>query len=430
MGHDERKHATWGGSGAHRWLRCTASPGFLKSLPPQPTSEYAQDGTEAHELLEFALRSGERDAELALLLSGYVWTHRKDTRADRLRSVQDALDYIYAVMDGYSGGEGVLFAVEADVEFMSQWTDDAYGALDFMMYVPSIEWLFIVDYKHGAGEPVEAEENDQGLFYGASALNKLQGRPIKGVTIAIAQPRVYRTEGPVSVWHTTPQRLTEFRAQAEEAIFEAITTPQFRPGRKTCRWCVKTQCKAYIQQFLLPVLHAPSTDVATTEAMTASLNTLTPSDAGRMLAMKSAVNDYFKELENAVFNWLMAGHDVPGYKVVEQRATRKIEDNTEAAALRFATDVGRTLDDVMPRSVLGVTAWEAMAKQAYRELGMTAKEAGEAATQLMTRYTVKDNTVGGQVKYTLASEDDSRPAVNRQKTMFANVVALPPPDGQ
>lgn len=429
MGHDERKHATWGGSGAHRWLRCTASPGFLKSVPPQPPSEYAQDGTEAHELLEFALRNNERNAELALLMLGAEWTHRKDSRSDRLRSVQDALEYVYTLLDTYSSEQGVYIAIEADVEFHSVYTDDAYGALDFMLYVPSIQWMFIVDYKHGAGEPVEAEENEQGLFYGSCAWQKLRAAnlPLKGVTIAIAQPRVYRQEGPVSIWHTTPERLELFRQEAENAIFEATTTPQFRPERKACRWCVKTQCKAYLQKFMLPVLHAPSVEQIEAGSMALSLFNLTPEEAGRMLKLKGAVNDYFKELENATFNWLMSGQEVPGFKIVEQRATRKIEDDTEEAAARFAHEIGRELDDVMPRSVAGVTAWEKMAKQAYRELGMSAKDAGEAATQLMARFTVKDNASNGQVKYTLASEEDSRPAVNRQVTAFANVVVLPVP---
>ena len=45
------KHALLSASGAHRWLECTPSA-LLELQFPQSTSEYAEEGTAAHELCE------------------------------------------------------------------------------------------------------------------------------------------------------------------------------------------------------------------------------------------------------------------------------------------------------------------------------------------------------------------------------------------
>ena len=49
------KHALLSASGAHRWLECTPSA-LLELQFPQSTSEYAEEGTAAHELCELTAR--------------------------------------------------------------------------------------------------------------------------------------------------------------------------------------------------------------------------------------------------------------------------------------------------------------------------------------------------------------------------------------
>ena len=44
-------HAKLSASSAHRWLNCTAAPGFEQQFP-RATSEYAEEGTLAHEFCE------------------------------------------------------------------------------------------------------------------------------------------------------------------------------------------------------------------------------------------------------------------------------------------------------------------------------------------------------------------------------------------
>lgn len=46
-----KQHAILSASGAHRWLECTPSAQLEQQFPPS-TSEYAEEGTAAHELAE------------------------------------------------------------------------------------------------------------------------------------------------------------------------------------------------------------------------------------------------------------------------------------------------------------------------------------------------------------------------------------------
>src|SRR5690606_33335920 len=53
--HSEREHALLSASGAHRWLICTPSA-RLEDQFSDTTSEYAKEGTLAHEIAELKLR--------------------------------------------------------------------------------------------------------------------------------------------------------------------------------------------------------------------------------------------------------------------------------------------------------------------------------------------------------------------------------------
>ena len=50
--HAARKHALCSASSAERWLECPGSVGLSMTVPEPPSSSYAIEGTEAHELSE------------------------------------------------------------------------------------------------------------------------------------------------------------------------------------------------------------------------------------------------------------------------------------------------------------------------------------------------------------------------------------------
>ena len=50
-----RQHALLSASSAHRWLECTAAP-KMEAKFPDTTSEFAREGTLAHDFAELKLR--------------------------------------------------------------------------------------------------------------------------------------------------------------------------------------------------------------------------------------------------------------------------------------------------------------------------------------------------------------------------------------
>ena len=53
---EEREHAVLSASSAHKWLECTPSA-RLEELFPSKVSEYMEEGTLAHSIAEFKVRS-------------------------------------------------------------------------------------------------------------------------------------------------------------------------------------------------------------------------------------------------------------------------------------------------------------------------------------------------------------------------------------
>ena len=56
INHSERGHAVLSPSSSERWLNCTPSARLAEAAGSK-TSEYAEEGTTAHELAEYALKS-------------------------------------------------------------------------------------------------------------------------------------------------------------------------------------------------------------------------------------------------------------------------------------------------------------------------------------------------------------------------------------
>ena len=146
------KHALLSASSSHRWLNCPPSARLSEHYVDQG-SEYAAEGSEAHALCEYKLKTAlgmqaENPAatlryysdEMEDCANGYaafilelVATARQTCR-DPIVLIEQRLDFSRYVRDGFGTGDCVLI------------TD---------------ETLHVVDYKHGQGVLVEAEGNPQ-----------------------------------------------------------------------------------------------------------------------------------------------------------------------------------------------------------------------------------------------------------------------------
>ena len=177
------KHSFLSASASHRWINCPPSARLCEEYADRP-SEYAQEGTDCHELcaykVEKALGRSAKDPtenltyysqEMEDCADGYcafvmeeVAKARKRC-ADPLVLVEQRLDY-----SRYVGIEG------------------SFGTGDCVIVSDGL--LHIIDYKHGLGVLVSAEKNSQLSCYALGALDLFDGiYDIAQVSLTIYQPR-------------------------------------------------------------------------------------------------------------------------------------------------------------------------------------------------------------------------------------------------
>ena len=146
------KHALLSASSSHRWLNCPPSARLCEGYDDKG-SDFATEGTDAHALCEFKLRTAlgmeARDptedltwynSEMEECANGYVSfvmelvEEAKKACPDPVVLIEQRLDYSKYVEEGFGTGDCVIIADGT---------------------------LHIVDYKHGRGVLVEADDNPQ-----------------------------------------------------------------------------------------------------------------------------------------------------------------------------------------------------------------------------------------------------------------------------
>ena len=185
-----KKHALLAASVAARWLNCTAAPHFEEQFPDS-VSEYAAEGTLAHEIAECKLRKKyfshgaprSNTARLNRLKKQELYSAEIDSATDTY------LDVVADQVMSYDSPPSVAVEVRVD---LSNYVPESFGTCDCCIIGGGV--LSILDYKHGKGVPVSAEANPQIMLYALGALDRYQlvyGDTIHTVRMTIVQPRLF-----------------------------------------------------------------------------------------------------------------------------------------------------------------------------------------------------------------------------------------------
>lgn len=189
------EHAQAAPSSADRIVNCTGSLQLEARYPEDEESEQAREGTAAHWALAEVL-SSRAVAEGQIAPNGVVLTR------EMVEAAESVLRYVLACIAAH-GEQPSIYRVEQRVGPGSRLPPAMWGTPDLVMFFPTANVLYILDFKFGF-DWVEVFENWQLVAYLALVLDALEIDGLQEqnmqVRLVIDQPRSYHPDGPRRDW--------------------------------------------------------------------------------------------------------------------------------------------------------------------------------------------------------------------------------------
>ena len=354
-----------GGSTAKRVIGCPGSVALCATMPPKPSSKYADEGTLLHDAIAQVLDKNVKPESLL----GMTYQDQELTQ----ELIDNKLHVALGLLGQVDPNLEMEYAVETEVGF-GNFLPDVFGSCDLLGRIG--DRAIVLDWKFGDGVSVSVEENEQLLFYAAAAMRTESVKWVfDGATeieCVIIQPPMIRR------WVTTGERVKQFEQQLVKAV--VISQKKWAPiiAGEHCRWCnAKPVC--------------PEMTGAVDRALDLQLASLDASKIGAYLGNCDLLEQWITDLRALAHQMLEADKPVPGWKLVNKRAMRQwaLDDETVKDELNRA---GLLPAETVVEKVIS----PAQAEKVLKKLGEKLPD---------------DLVVAVSSGSTLAREDDPRPAV-------------------
>ena len=295
-----------GGSSAKRVMNCPGSVALVQQMPPKPTSKYAEEGTLLHNVISEYLNKD------SVPLQSFV--DEKFT----VELMNNKLLPALALLDEVDPDKEMMYEVETNVNF-GDLLPGVFGSTDLVGRIGNR--AVVLDWKFGDGVVVDAEENEQLMFYAAAAMRTPAAAwAFDGATeiecIIIQPPMIKR-------WITTKERIAQFERDLVAAVKLAATPDAPLKHGDHCRWCAaKPVC---------PVMTG-----AVDRAVAIKMDKIDVDKLGAYLHNADLLETWIKDLRALAEDMLKKGKPVTGWKMVPKRATRSWvrEEDAKAALLQ------------------------------------------------------------------------------------------------
>jgi hypothetical protein len=378
-------HALLSASGAQRWLSCPPSARLEEAVEEQ-SSEYAKEGSFAHELAELYLaqdlgltEKSEFNKRLKELRQNPFYSEELDTY------VKVYMDFaIEKINETRARTKDAVVLLEMKLDY-STWVPEGFGTGDLVLVTDDV--LEVIDFKYGRGIQVGAEDNPQMRLYALGALSQFGCLyEVNTVRMTIVQPRF----DSISTDEMTVKELINWGERIVKPIADIAFKGEgeFKAGDH-CRFCrVRATCRARAEMNMkLACYDFKGPPLLTDEEIVEVLD---------------AADEYMKWISDlqgyALDQAVNSGKKWPGYKLVEGRSYRRYKDQDKVAEALIAA--GYKEDEIYEKVLLGITKMErAVGKKKFNELlaGLIEKPPG---------------------KVKLAPESDKRPAVKSTAEIY------------
>ena len=362
-------HAVLSASSSKMWIACPPAA-RLNAAAADISSEYAQQGSSAHQLAEFKVKHSlgfnVQDPTESL-------TYFDNEMADCTDSY--ALYVTEQIEKAKQHCKDPIVLIEQRVDF-SKWVPGGFGTADAI--IVSDDVLTIIDLKYGLGVLVDAEKNSQMMCYALGALQLFDGiYDIEKVSMTIFQPRREH----ISTYEISKKELFDWvdTILKPAAQLASKGEGEFKAGEH-CRFCkVKAVCRKRAEynlelaqyDFKMPY-------------------TLEDDEIEIILSKVDDLISWGTDIKEYALQQALNGKEWKDWKVVEGRSNRKYTDET-----LVADTVKNAGFDPYEHKVLGITAMTKLLGKAKFE-------------NLLSGFVEKPKG-----KPTLVPMSDKRPSMNK-----------------
>lgn len=306
-------HALLSASGAHRWLNCTPSA-RLEETFPDSKSEYAAEGSLAHEVGELKLRKyflepiGPRkfNSQIKKFKENPLW------QDEMMKHTDTYLEYVQGIIHQYNSTPYV--AIEKKLDF-SSYVPEGFGTGDCIVIGGTT--LHVIDFKYGKGVPVSAVENPQMKLYALGAYTEYSFLyNIEKVMLVIVQPRL----DSISEFELPIEQLLEWGESIRPIAEKAFKGEGEFISGDHCRFCrAASLCRARADF---------NTSLEEYKMMKPPL--ISNEEVGQILERAKNLAKWVSDLEEYALSACLQGDKIPGWKAVEGRSTRHFTDTDKA----------------------------------------------------------------------------------------------------
>ncbi|SKC58063.1 DUF2800 domain-containing protein [Maledivibacter halophilus] len=349
-------HAYLSPSSSERWISCPPSIKLSEKFQEE-FSSYAREGTEAHALCEHKLKK-------LLGLESKDPTENLEFYNEEMEDCAES--YATYVMEVISRYREPLVLIEERLD-LSKFAKESYGTADAIIVTDGE--LHVIDYKHGQGILVDANQNTQLMLYGLGALDLFDGiYDIEKVTMHIYQPRrenistfeivadkLYRWAEEVII----PKSKLAFNGEGE---FESGDWCRFCKAKSICRERANVALEIARCEFKLPPL-------------------LSDEEVEEALKHVDQIESWIKDIKDYAFKRALEGRKWTDFKLVEGRSNRRYIDEDKVARLVEAEGF-----DPYEKKLKGITSMtKLLGKEKFNDLLSGLLEKPKGKTTLVAR---------------------------------------------
>ena len=224
---------------------------------------------------------------------------------------EEYVDYVKQTILSFP--ERPMLEIESKLDF-NAYVPESFGTADCI--IVAFDKLYVVDLKYGKGVPVYAENNSQLKLYALGAYLKYALLyNISVIQMVIVQPRLSNiSESIISVKDLLQWAETELKTNAERAF---RGEGGFNAGEH-CKFCrAKAQCRARAEKNMI------------VETAVKEPALLSNEEIGELLKKAGDLAAWASDLESYALNAALKGDNIPGWKAVNGRSSRKFNDTDE-----------------------------------------------------------------------------------------------------